>query len=136
MSPSEYNGAEFVKLRDKVHELDVDVAVLKQAKLDSDKALAIADEALKHAQQVSNEWRKENIDQRNLFPDKNEVNGRFTVEGTRREALEARVSVIEKVGSSAVGRHSAFDDVWLKLTVVAALLVSVVSFLYHFLTGK
>ena len=53
--PNEYSDSEFIKLRErvqaldallqareKVHSIEVDVAVLKQAKLDADKALDIA----------------------------------------------------------------------------------------------
>ena len=80
--------------------------------------------ALRHAQEVSNEWRKENIDQRALFMTEDKTRGLLAEEASERRAIDGRVAVLEKGGSSATGRHSAFEDIWLKLTVIVTLLIA------------
>jgi hypothetical protein len=133
--PSDYSDTEFIKLRDLTHKLDVEVAVLKQAKADSDKALVIADEALKHAQAVSNEWRKENIDQRATYPTIAKVDGQITTEQAERRALESRVVLLEKTGNADLGKHSAFDTVWVRFAVILTFVLTVVGLLWSHL-GK
>lgn len=137
MSEDSYcDEREYTKLRAMVHSLDVKVAILEQSKIDSEKALGIAELALKHSQSVSNEWRKENIDQRGLFPNKEEVNGKLATEAALRGALEGRIYVLEKANNTDAGRHSAFDTVWMKGAMIATLALTALSIIYKFLTGK
>ncbi len=136
MSPNEYSDAEFIKLREKVQKMEVDVARLEEQTKAADRALIIANEALKHAQAVSNEWRKENIDQRATYPTTNKVDGQFSTEQAERRALESRVLVLENAGSKDQGKHSAFDAVWLKITVVVTMLMTAAALAYKFVTGK
>lgn len=124
MTPAEYNDAEFIKWRDKCHALEISVARLQEQEKAADKALTIATDALKHSQSVSNEWRKESLDQRALFPTTNKVDGQFATEGAERRALEARVLILEKSGNVGEGKHSAFETVWVKAAVVATLLIA------------
>jgi hypothetical protein len=124
------------RLRDKMHELEVDVARLQEQEKASDRALIIAADALRHAQATSNEWRKENLDQRALFPTTNKVDGQFTTEASERRALEARVVLLEKAGNAGQARSSAFGDVWVKFVAIAGLLLAGLSFFYNKLIGK
>jgi hypothetical protein len=135
MTPVEYNDSEFVKWRDKCHALEISVARLQEQEKASDKALTIATDALKHSQSVSNEWRKENLDQRALFPTTNKVDGQFATEGAERRALEARVLILEKSGNVGEGKHSAFEAVWVKFAVVVTLLIALAGLIQK-LMGK
>jgi hypothetical protein len=121
---AEYSELEAVRLLEKIHDLEVDVARLQEQEKAAGRALIIANEALKHSQAVSNEWRKENIDQRALYPTIPYVDGKFSTEGSERRSLEARVYLLEKAGSTGSGRSSAFSDVWVKFVVVATLLMA------------
>lgn len=129
MAPSDCGDSEVVRLREKVHSLEVELAVLKQSGFDSDKALIIADAALKHSQEVSNEWRKENIDQRDLFPNKDEVNGKFATEASERRALEQRIVVLERAGSAGQGAHSA--NIYAIGLVIVAINI-IIAVMFHF----
>jgi hypothetical protein len=131
-TPNGYSDSEFVKVRDEVTELRIDVARLQTQKEGDETALELAKKASDHAQAASNEWRKENIDQRALFTTKNTVDGLMAEERAERRALEARVKVIETVGSKDEGKHSAFDAIWVKVAVIATLALS----LYKLFTGK
>lgn len=133
MSETECTHSELVKVREKVHCLEVSVARLQEQSKASAEALVIANDNLKHAQTVANEWRKENIDQRALYPTIGKVEGMFTTESSERRALEARVNAIEKIGSQATGRGGAFSDVWLKFVAVFAMVVSALGLIYGFL---
>ena len=127
--------SEVPKLRDKVHSLEIAVARLQEQQVAGDKALVIANKSLEHTQAVSNEWRKENLDQRALFPTTNRVDGMFSVEASERRALEARVILLEKGSTVGQGRQSAFSDVWVKFVVVATLLMAGIG-LFLKLVGK
>ncbi len=135
MRPNEYSDPEFVKLREKVHELEVDVARLQENKKDADKALDLARTAMERSQAASNEWRQENIDQRALYPTVGKVEGLMQTEAAERRSLEARISALEKSNLQNVGRGSAFNDVWLKFITVATLVSAVVIMIYKVL-GK
>ena len=116
---SEYNDAEFVKLREKCHLLEIAVARLQEQELASDRALVIANQSLQHSQAVSNEWRKENIDQRALYPTISKMEGMFATEGSERRALENRIVVLEKGQSSDLGKNATWGIV---LVIAIALL--------------
>jgi hypothetical protein len=109
-------------MRERIHDLDVEVARLQEQKKASDVALDLARHALEHAQQNSNEWRQENIDQRALTLSKNEANGLFATEASERRALESRIVVLERDSSS----------VWLRALVVAGLVLGAVATVLHF----
>ena len=136
MTPNDYNDAEFVKLREKVHSLEIDVARLQEKSKAAHDALAIASAALEHNQAVSNEWRKENIDQRALFMTDDKVRGLLAEEASERRAVEGRVTVLEKSASSDIGKRSAFDAVWVKGAVIATLILTGIGVVYKFITGK
>jgi hypothetical protein len=136
LSPNEYNDAEFIKLREKVHELEVEVARLQEQEKAADRALVIANKALEHSQASSNEWRKENIDQRATYPTISKVDGQFSTESSERRSLENRIILLEKSGSADQGKHSAFDVVWVRAAVVISMLLTAIGLAYKFVTGK
>lgn len=126
MTPNEYSDSEFIKLREKAHDLEVKVARLEEQEKAGDRALAIASRALEHSQTVSNEWRKENIDQRALFPTTAKVDGQFQTEAAERRAVESRVYVLEKASNADQGKHSA-NILWLGLAItIVNILIGVV----------
>ena len=133
---NEYSDSEFVKLREKVQVLEVSVARLQEQEKAKAEALVIAREALSHSQQVSNEWRKENIDQRALYPTTPKMEGMFATESSERRSLENRIIVLEKAGATGGGRHAAFEAVWVKFAAVAALVMTALSIVYKLVTGK
>jgi len=126
MRPNDYNDSEHVKLREKVQQLQVDVARLQEGKKAADEALTLARMAMQRQQDASNEWRQENIDQRTLYPTSGKVDGMLAAEAAERRALEGRITSLENLGSKTLGRSSAFDDVWLKFVVVFTLMISAV----------
>ena len=118
MTPNEYSDAEFIKLREKCHELEISVARLQEQELASDRALVLANQSLQHSQQVSNEWRKENIDQRALYPTIAKVEGMAATESSERRSLENRIILLEKAQSMQAGRLATWGTV-LTLVVIA-----------------
>jgi hypothetical protein len=124
------------KLWERLHSLEVDVARLQEGKKAAEIALALANKALEHTQAQQNEWRQENIDQRALFMTEDKTRGLLSEEGAERRALEGRVSVLEKGGSAQSGRHSAFEDVWLKFAVVVTLLMTAAGLLHSLMATK
>src|ERR1700730_6725130 len=104
MSGSPTNFGELFGLLDKLHELEIEIARLQEQKDGSERALVLAREALEHNQAVSNEWRKENIDQRALFPTSQRVDGQFATESAERRALEARIAQLEQAGKRDEGK--------------------------------
>src|ERR1700733_1640888 len=106
-------------LREKVQALEIEIARMQEQKKAADMALELARRALEHSQAASNEWRQENIDQRSLFMSEDKVRGLMATEATERRALEGRVGVLEKAGSTGEGRHGAFDSVWVRATTIA-----------------
>jgi len=133
---NEYSDSEFVKLRDKVHALEISVARLQEQEKAAAAALVIAREALTHAQEVSNEWRKENIDQRNLYPTSSKMEGLFATESSERRSLENRIIILEKINATGGGRHTAFEAMWVKFVAVSALVMTALSIIYKMVTGK
>jgi hypothetical protein len=122
VTPNEYNDTEFVKLREKCHELEIAVARLQEQELASDRALVIANQSLQHSQAVSNEWRKENIDQRALYPTISKMDGMFATEAAERRSLENRIIIIEKEQSNQSGRLATWGTV-LTLVIIAIQIV-------------
>jgi len=111
-------------LRTKVNELEIEIVRLQEQKKAAAEALIIARAALDHNQSVSNEWRKENIDQRALYMTTEKAQGLINGEAQERRALEGRVSILEKAGSQGEGRHNAFDSLWTRAIGLALLLVA------------
>lgn len=130
------SDTELVNLREKVHLLEIAVARLQEQQKAAASALVIANKALEHSQQASNEWRQENIDQRDLYPQKLDVNGRFNTEAAERRSLEGRISKIELSLGEETGKQSGFDSVWLKGAVVITMLMTAISLIYKFVTGR
>jgi hypothetical protein len=132
MAQFEHNAAEFVRLRDEVQTLQIEVARLQEKESAAAAALIIANEALKHTQAVQNEWRKENIDQRALFSTIARTEGMFSTEAADRRALEGRVAVVEKASVSDAGKHEAFSTVWANAAKWVALILSGSWLITHF----
>jgi hypothetical protein len=132
MSGEQTNFGELFGLLDKVHELEVEVARLQEQKNAADTALVIAREALEHNQAVSNEWRRENIDQRALFMTQEKAQGLINSESLERRALEARVTVLERAGSAYSGSHSTLESVWVKMVAIASLIIGLFGITLHY----
>jgi hypothetical protein len=102
-------------LREKLHELELEIVRLKEQKVASSEALIIARDSLQHNQEVSNEWRKENIDQRVLFVTKIESFGITN-------ALDARVTILERDRNA----------VWVRALIIAGAIIGAVAAIQHF----
>lgn len=113
-------------------DLKVEIAVLKQRVLDSDRALVIANTILEKWQVASNEWRQENIDQRSQYMTSDKGQAMMSAEASLRYALEARVSIIEQARQLEIGKHSAFDTTWAIVVTVITILISGTALLIHF----
>jgi hypothetical protein len=126
------NESEISDLIEKIHRLEIEIARLQEQKEASGEALLLANAALQHNQAISNEWRKENIDQRALFMTKIEVQGLLNEEAGNRRALEGRVTVLEKASSTYSGEKSAIDSVWIKAIAIAGLMVTLLGLALHY----
>jgi hypothetical protein len=133
MSGDQTNFGELFGLLDKLHELEIEIARLQEQKDGSERALVLAREALEHNQAVSNEWRKENIDQRALFMTQEKAQGLINSEAQERRALDGRVSVLERQASSYTGSHSTIESVWVKAVAVAGLILGIFGLIVHYL---
>lgn len=102
-------------LLEKVHKLELQIARLQEQKVASAEALVIARNALEHNQEISNEWRKENLDQRALFLTKIEAFGITN-------ALDARVAMLERDRNS----------VWVRALIIAGSIIGAVATIQHF----
>lgn len=109
-----------------------------------DKALEISERNLRDWQHVSNEWRKENLDQRTLFTTKSESKADFAeakaerlsiisaereerlkndnIESLARQALETRIILLEKLKNERTGKTYAFNIIWVvSLSAISAI---------------
>jgi hypothetical protein len=136
VTANEYSDPEFVKLREKVQSLEIAVARLQEQELASDRALVIANQSLQHSQAVSNEWRKENIDQRSLYPTISKMEGMFATESSERRSLENRIIKLENAQSTDSGKSTAFDAVWVKAALIISAIGTLFAIAYRAITGK
>jgi lipid II:glycine glycyltransferase (peptidoglycan interpeptide bridge formation enzyme) len=102
-------------MSDENGELRIAVARLEERLKAADQALELARESLERWQAASNEWRKENIDQRNLYPTTDKVNAMIA-------AIESRVATMEKAGTFTAGKHGAFGTVWAAIAGLAGII--------------
>jgi len=100
---------------------------LEEKIIANEKALTIASESLKHNQEVSNEWRKENIDQRNLFLTIEKGQSLIAVEAAMRNALDVRINNLEKFSNIGAGRIVGLSQFWNVLITVLALSISILA---------
>lgn len=84
---------------------EVRIARLEERLEASDRALDLARVSMENWKAASNEWRKENIDQRNLYPTTDKVISLVA-------SVETRLIVLEKSSSVNSGRHSAYNLMW------------------------
>jgi hypothetical protein len=110
-----------VELDERVRLVELDIARIQTREIASKEALEISRNAYEHAQANSNEWRKENLDQRALFPTTEKVEAMVAKEVSQREALAERIGALETIHSSQEGRGGAFKAVWTQFLLVAGL---------------
>lgn len=102
---------------EKISTLRERIARLEEKGLGMDKALELADARLKAWQESSNEWRKENIDQRALFITREKAESLFN-------EVNLRLSILEKNKVSTGGEKIAYHNVWVILVAVISFLIS------------
>ena len=110
------------QLREKVQSLEVEIARIQEQKRAADQALIIAKASLDHAQAQANEWRATLTDWKDDCPTKVEARGWVDHESAERQALSARVSILEKDAGT----------VWIRALVVAGAVIAAVAALNHF----
>jgi hypothetical protein len=90
--------------RDLVQAL-LDIARLQEQIKASDRALTLADAVLEQWKHGTNEWRQENVDQRNLFPTKDRVDGLI-------DTVNGRINTLEKQGAKLSGVWAVVVLLW------------------------
>jgi hypothetical protein len=100
-----------------IRKLEITVARLEERLMASEKALELAREISTAWQASSNEWRKENIDQRALYPTIDKVESMF-------KTLEARLSPLEKIQATFAGEEKGTLNVWGIVNSVLILLLA------------
>jgi hypothetical protein len=106
--------AEIQRLKEKVHELEIEIVILQTRVEAADKALELAKSVLEHTQAVSSEWRQESQTQRNLFMTSEKVRGLVAEEAILRRALEERVVALEQSNFMLEGKDSTYESIWLR----------------------
>lgn len=110
-----YDDAEFVKLRDLAHTLEVDVARLQEKDSAAKEALTLANKALDSYKQANNEWRaslEDAHDEINKYMLTETADARFDKEAGQRGALTDRVFSLEKNRNEQSGRNSGIEKAW------------------------
>lgn len=115
-----FNEQEFIKLREGLAGAKVDIARLQEQGKASAEALRLADRILESWKASANEWRQENIDQRNLFPSEDKVQGWFATVNTRLSNLE----------NSKAGLSGAWTVVLFLAPIVTGILVGMIMHLW------
>ena len=98
---------------------EVRIARLEERLEASDRALDLARGSMESWKAASNEWRKENIDQRNLYPTTDKVISLVA-------SVEARLLLLEKSRSVDSGRHSAYSLMWAVVGSIIGIIFGVV----------
>jgi type II secretory pathway pseudopilin PulG len=127
MTPNDYDDSEFIKLREKTHELEVHVARLQEQIIASKEALSLANKALDAYKSANNEWRSSLDDAReeiNKYMLTATADARFDKEMGQRGALADRVYALEKNRNEQTGRVTGIDKTWAVIYAVSILLVA------------
>ena len=101
--------------RDLVQAL-IDIARLQEQIKANDRALVLADEVLEQWKRGTNEWRQENVDQRNLFPTKDRVDGLI-------DTVNGRINTLDKQGAKLSGSVAALVFIW---PIIVGIIVGVI----------
>ena len=118
-----------VAIDSSTHDLEIKLARLEEKIAARDQALMLATDTLKAWQSSSNEWRKENIDQRNLFMTIDKAQSLIAAEQSLRAALEARVAVLEQSLSALSGKSTGSAITWAAAATITSITISLIYFI-------
>lgn len=97
----------------------------------ADAALVLAHGMMETWKESSNEWRKENMDQRAQYITIDKANALISVEASLRGALEGRVRVLEDSSKMEGGGHSALSTAWIVVAFTISSIISIVSIYFR-----
>lgn len=107
-----------------IQELSVKIARLEERLMAADKALELARQISTAWQLSSNEWRKENIDQRALYPTSDKVTALIS-------AVEIRLTLLEKVNQEKSGEFTGSINVLSVINTVLILVLAALAVFRH-----
>lgn len=116
-----------------VVELGLKVARLEEKIVAADSALSLAREALTRWQATSNEWRQENIDQRQMYLTIDKGHSLIATEAAFRYALEARMRIMETTVTEGSGKAQGSHATLAIAATVITIVISLAAVLIHFI---
>lgn len=114
-----------------LNELMVRLARIEEKVNAADNALVLARESLTRWQTTSNEWRQENIDQRAEYLTIEKGNSLINIEGAARNALEARVRILEQTSIQSSGKSQGSNSVIAIIFTIITIIISATALVIH-----
>jgi hypothetical protein len=118
-------------LSEKVRLLEIKMAVIETKQSEGDKALDLAREITDAWKLTANEWRDENVDQRNLYLTIEKGQALVAVESAQRGTLESRVSNLQEVIKINQGEKMGSSDVWKNIVTIFSMAVAFFSIAWN-----